>query len=64
MDTNTELCQMYADDCANAIDMLLEFWKTDAGAAYNATMKETLIGLNEIKNEYLKAAGCSTQKPQ
>ena len=55
---------MYADDCANAIDMLLEFWKTDAGAAYNATMKETLIGLNEIKNEYLKAAGCSTQKPQ
>lgn len=42
--------------CDNAISMLLEFWKTELGDSFGQTMKETIIGLNDIKQHYILAA--------
>lgn len=39
--------------CENALSILLEYWKTDAGAAWDTTMKETIIGLNDIKQYFI-----------
>ena len=39
--------------CENALSILLEYWKTDAGAAWDVTMKETIIGLNDIKQFFI-----------
>ena len=35
--------------CNNAITILLEYWETEQGKMWDATMRETIIGLNEIK---------------
>lgn len=39
--------------CDNAISILLEYWKTEAGNNWDVTMKETIIGLNDIKQHFI-----------
>lgn len=39
--------------CDNAISILLEYWKTEAGDNWDVTMKETIIGLNDIKQHFI-----------
>ena len=41
--------------CENAISILLEYWKTEQGQMWDVTMKETIIGLNDIKQHFIAA---------
>ena len=43
--------------CENALSMLLDYWKTEAGQKCDATLKETVIGLNVIKKHFILEAG-------